>query len=149
MLHNWPYHEFSPVCFEDVLLFSPMTFFILFLFLVTFLIFFFFFHFANGTKSMSMASSPSEFFLPFLPSDTPFASPRYVAIAYLFTSPRDSRIMTKIWRAQRWFPSDAFRIFQERVFPPRQAVTLAAGWLQKSLSHHLASDFVEPNLHID
>lgn len=24
---------------------------------------------------------------------------------------------------QRWFPSDAFRIFQERIFPPRQTVT--------------------------
>lgn len=80
-----------------------------------------------------------RFFLPAFQIPSFVSPPRH---GRLFTSPRDSRIMTKIWRAQRWFPSDAFRIFQERVFPPRQAVTLAAGWLQKSFSHHLCYEWL-------
>lgn len=74
-------------------------------------------------------ANPTIFFsLPLQSSSLPLASSRSS-----FHLRQDFRIMTKIWRAQRWFPTDTFRIFQappgERVFPLRQPGTLVAGWL--------------------
>lgn len=131
---NWPSRGFPSFKFSNRRsLFSHDTFILLF-FPIFYIVVFRF-----GTKSMSMASSPRQtprFFraLPFQSPFLPLASSRSS-----FHLRQDFRIMTKIWRAQRWFPSDTFRIFQappgERVFPLRQAGTRRRIAL-KSLSRH-------------
>lgn len=58
---------------------------------------------------LSFANSWFFLSLPFI-IQTPF-SPSSSRRGRLLPLLRNSRIMTKIWRAQRWFPSDTFRIF--------------------------------------